>query len=244
MCWAVLLVLIGLNTKRMALWSTAEAHFSLRRPTYQPVREATYEGVRGQMTYSALGFDGVQTDETGLVYMDHRYYYPGMGTFSSLDPMLSRTMLPFAYVDDTPTIALDPTGEVMASLGGGGRDTSTQTTAALNSVFKAGHLPIRAVVVNTRGTQHVAVFNVVPISKLPVPERYEVGVRVSANGSVELTPTFAVVVGSGGLVFGGLSASARLIWTGVTGSGVIEGSILNPATLGEALDALGPLLFL
>jgi hypothetical protein len=47
MCGAVLLVLIGVNSKRMALWSTSGADFSPERSTHQPVREATYQDVRG-----------------------------------------------------------------------------------------------------------------------------------------------------------------------------------------------------
>ncbi len=58
-----------------------------------------------------LGFAGSYTDtESGLLYLQHRYYDAAAGQFISVDPLVSQTAEPYAYVNDDPLDATDPLG--------------------------------------------------------------------------------------------------------------------------------------
>jgi RHS repeat-associated protein len=60
---------------------------------------------------SPLGYAGQYTDsETGLLYMDHRYYDPGIGQFISRDPANSLTRSAYGYIGDDPLNGTDPLG--------------------------------------------------------------------------------------------------------------------------------------
>ncbi len=48
--------------------------------------------------------------ESALYYLRARYYDPSTAQFLSRDPMVSRTMSPYAYVAGNPLNATDPTG--------------------------------------------------------------------------------------------------------------------------------------
>ncbi len=62
---------------------------------------------------SALGYDGEYTDsESGLVYLQARYYDPGTAQFISVDPAVSLTLTPYGYASGNPVNAGDPTGLV------------------------------------------------------------------------------------------------------------------------------------
>ncbi len=65
----------------------------------------------GGLTASTpFGYAGGYTDPTGLIYMINRYYDPGTGQFTSVDPDLSQTLQPYAYANDDPVLLSDPTG--------------------------------------------------------------------------------------------------------------------------------------
>jgi RHS repeat-associated protein len=54
--------------------------------------------------------DGYTDAETGLVYLQARYYDAGTDQFLTIDPALASTMEPYAYVDDNPLNRIDPFG--------------------------------------------------------------------------------------------------------------------------------------
>jgi RHS repeat-associated protein len=56
-------------------------------------------------------YAGQYTDEkTGFQYLRARYYDPATGQFLSRDPLEDSTLQPYAYADNNPTNATDPTG--------------------------------------------------------------------------------------------------------------------------------------
>ena len=69
-------------------------------------------------------------------------------------------------------------------------------------------------------------------------------IKINSNGSVTLTVQAATIIGTGTLAFRGLFVAGKLIYQGVTGDGVIEGSITDAAVGGEIFDLLEPLIFL
>jgi RHS repeat-associated protein len=58
-----------------------------------------------------LGYAGGYTDaESGLIYLDHRYYDPATAQFVSVDPAVAMTGAPYYYANDDPVNGSDPTG--------------------------------------------------------------------------------------------------------------------------------------
>jgi len=67
-------------------------------------------GRTGTVT-TPLGFAGQYTDvESGLQYLQARYYDPASGQFVTRDPLVAKTRLPYAYVHGDPLNATDPSG--------------------------------------------------------------------------------------------------------------------------------------
>ncbi|HEU5271549.1 MAG TPA: RHS repeat-associated core domain-containing protein, partial [Jatrophihabitans sp.] len=54
--------------------------------------------------------DGYTDVETGLIYLQARYYDPATAQFLTIDPQLASTNEPYAYVDDNPLNLIDPLG--------------------------------------------------------------------------------------------------------------------------------------
>jgi RHS repeat-associated protein len=83
--------------------------------TYNP--NGTLNASTGTAT-TPFGYAGQYTDpETGLIYLDHRYYDPYTNQFITVDPQASQTQQPYQYADDDPLNNADPTGLDDASLG-------------------------------------------------------------------------------------------------------------------------------
>ncbi|MFY0566796.1 FG-GAP-like repeat-containing protein [Archangium lansingense] len=66
---------------------------------------------------NTLGYGGHVTDETGLIYMNARYYDPKLGRFISPDSLVPSAANPqafnrYAYVYNNPISNIDPTGHV------------------------------------------------------------------------------------------------------------------------------------
>jgi RHS repeat-associated protein len=60
---------------------------------------------------SSLRYDGqYQDDETGLYYLQARYYNPTLGQFLTVDPLVNTTGQPYAYALGSPLMGGDPTG--------------------------------------------------------------------------------------------------------------------------------------
>src|SRR5207245_962753 len=53
---------------------------------------------------------GYTDADTGLIYLQARYYDPATGQFLTIDPVVARTLSAYGYVDENPLNATDPTG--------------------------------------------------------------------------------------------------------------------------------------
>jgi RHS repeat-associated protein len=92
--------------------------------TYGPYGAATSHS--GSATTS-LQYDGEYTDaESGLVYLQARFYNPASGQFLALDPIVDLTQTPYSYASDNPTNDADPSGQcpmcltaLIGGIGGG-----------------------------------------------------------------------------------------------------------------------------
>lgn len=87
----------------------------IERTDYEP-----YGSMIGKPNYSGVGFTGhVQDGETGLTYMQQRYYDPILGRFLSIDPVMAYSM-PVAsfnrywYAGNNPYAFVDPDGRQSA----------------------------------------------------------------------------------------------------------------------------------
>jgi RHS repeat-associated protein len=107
----------------------------------------------GINTTPPYGFTGREPDGTGLIHYRARNYLPGLGIFTSRDPAgMVDALSPYAYVGNMPTMAVDPTGEVLwtppvlgAIYGGisgafGGALTSYAANGQLSDLFKGAAL--------------------------------------------------------------------------------------------------------
>lgn len=71
-----------------------------------------YGRVRGGTTISntTRGYIGQHQDQTGLDYLNNRYYDPTIGVFLSVDPLVASTGDPYLYAHGNPTTMSDPSG--------------------------------------------------------------------------------------------------------------------------------------
>jgi RHS repeat-associated protein len=75
--------------------------------SYTPYGLATHTGTAA----TPLQYTGQYTDAgTGLVYLRARYYDPATAQFLTVDPLVSTTHTPYAYVGDNPLNSTDPSG--------------------------------------------------------------------------------------------------------------------------------------
>jgi RHS repeat-associated protein len=73
------------------------------------VSSATAPGVADRFRYAGYQYDAA----TGLYYVGARWYDPSQGRWLSRDPLgLAADSNPYRYVSNTPTNAVDPSGEV------------------------------------------------------------------------------------------------------------------------------------
>ncbi len=78
--------------------------------TYRYTPYGSIAGSTGTAS-NPFGFAGSYTDsESGLLYLQHRYYDPASAQLVSADPLLGWTGAPYSYVQDDPTNAVDPAG--------------------------------------------------------------------------------------------------------------------------------------
>jgi RHS repeat-associated protein len=85
--------------------------------TYDPYGHlATHTGTAS----TPFGYAGQYTDpESGLQYLRARYYDPTTAQFLNVDPLKTMTATPYGYAGDNPVNALDSTGTVFTTDGGG-----------------------------------------------------------------------------------------------------------------------------
>ncbi|MDQ2739635.1 MAG: type IV secretion protein Rhs, partial [Actinomycetota bacterium] len=60
---------------------------------------------------------GYTDTETGLIYLQARYYDPTTAQFLTIDPALATTRQPYAYTGDNPLNGIDPTGLCWSGFG-------------------------------------------------------------------------------------------------------------------------------
>jgi RHS repeat-associated protein len=88
---------------------------------------------------SSLRYDGqYQDDETGLYYLQARYYDPTLGQFLTVDPLVNTTRQPYAYALGSPLMGGDPTGlgcgiTSFSSIG----DCLSDVASAVSGAFEA-----------------------------------------------------------------------------------------------------------
>lgn len=79
-----------------------------KRQRYTPYGETRGTG---ELTNTDHRFLGQPQDTTsGLTYLNNRYYDPGVGAFTSVDPLVGKTGTPYLYGDGNPATLSDPSG--------------------------------------------------------------------------------------------------------------------------------------
>lgn len=81
--------------------------------TYNPLGQlVASSGVPGIAGANRIGFaDAYKDPESGLLYLQHRYYDPATGQFLSSDPVVDVTGKAYQYGAGDPINSIDPTGE-------------------------------------------------------------------------------------------------------------------------------------
>lgn len=118
---------------------------ALSRTRYEP-----YGNVAAGTVPNALGFTGHVNDaETGLIYMQQRYYDPIAGRFQSVDPLITdaesgKSFNRYEYVNSNPFRFTDPdgrdgcTGSHITNSTGGCSSSSVFTPQGMSSVAISG----------------------------------------------------------------------------------------------------------
>lgn len=84
---------------------------------------------------SPFGFQGGYTDQTGLIYLNARYYDPNTAQFLSVDPLSDATGEPYSYADDDPLNGSDPSGLYFS---GGGNSGECSSVNSQGGVYCSG----------------------------------------------------------------------------------------------------------
>jgi RHS repeat-associated protein len=98
------------------------------------------ETTGGLSASTPFGYAGGYTDPTGLIYLINRYYDPQTGQFTSLDPLVDRTLAPYAYTGGDPIGRADPNGLCANTADGicpGQTPGATQAAAAEQDAYYA-----------------------------------------------------------------------------------------------------------
>jgi RHS repeat-associated protein len=128
----LLLVLLWLIPALSALAGTPTVTYIYTDPQGTPLAETDAQGnVTATFDYRPYGSQALGTPpkgpgytghvndpDTGLVYMQARYYDPGVGRFLSVDPVRPGSLFSFsryAYANNNPIANQDPTGMIVGS---------------------------------------------------------------------------------------------------------------------------------
>ena len=144
--------------------STSSSNYERR--AYEPYGEDTQ--TIGTKTESH-DFTGQRKDDTGLVYLNARYYDPTLGRFLSADPTISDGINRYMYAQNDPMGKVDPTGY-------GASDELKEAQAAI----RANNPAPLSLIVNARDTR-----DSFALDKLNgYLEKAGSGVRLTRNGPV------------------------------------------------------------
>lgn len=89
------------------------------------------------LAHTRIGYQGNYTDpDTGLQYLQARYYDPATALFLSADPMVLSTLQPFAFANGDPLTFADPAGT--QSITGGGTAAAGTAARMLEGLGLAG----------------------------------------------------------------------------------------------------------
>jgi len=121
------------NMQGTVVWRWESDAFGATMPNEDPDGD-------GFLTTINLRFPGQYFDkESGLYYNWHRYYDPKLGRYLSPDPIgLAGGINPYVYVDNAPTIYVDPTGEVPLAVPVLGLLGGLAAGAIINNMSKPG----------------------------------------------------------------------------------------------------------
>jgi RHS repeat-associated protein len=163
----------------------------------------------GLTATTPFGFAGGYTDPDGLIYLINRYYDPATGQFTSVDPDVATTGEPYAYADDDPVIAKDPSGLFTVGICG-------SLSGALGPFFLSGQGCLTKDIdsSSTPDNNEIGVTGTVASSLKGVGWGFGGslggGYQVSdATHLAELSSWFTYIAGGGDFMFG---ASADLFW--------------------------------
>ena len=101
--------------------------------TYSPYGAMSISG----STTNSYDYTGRESDGLGILYYRARYYNPSTGRFISEDPMgLAMGPNEYAYVGDSPTNFIDPSGMDRGPGGPGGQGSNNPFQCAANNADK------------------------------------------------------------------------------------------------------------
>ncbi len=90
---------------------------------------------RAGNTTTPFGYAGAYTDaETGLQYLQARYYDPAIQQFMSVDPLVDQTGQPYAYAMVDPLNMVDPTGLDSGCNGASGQDFWARAASSIGDL--------------------------------------------------------------------------------------------------------------
>jgi len=172
---------------------------------------------------TALQYGGGYADaETGLVYLQQRYYDPGTGLFLTIDPDLAATGQPYAYVSDDPLNNIDPLGLSWYNPASWSKKTWTNVGIGLGAVALAA--------------TGVGVFADLSLGASIVVG----GVALGAGGGATALDYSPCLNGGDTLACGGFVMGTAGLLYGVAGVGFDVAEIAGYS--GEALDGVGKFL--
>jgi RHS repeat-associated protein len=181
-----------------------------------------------------------QTDASGLIYMQARFYAPWFGRFMSPDPArdqhfeLTQSWNIYSYVQNSPTMSIDPTGMVIDGPGGGSQSVGQALDQAGQAAYENG---------NYASWIGLAFLNATYQTLTPGGDRLSQVNARAQNGEVisnkELAATATIATGSVALIaVGGNAASSGSNVALKTGSEMVMARATQAVIAGDKALAI------
>ena len=215
--------------------------------TYNPYGQPA--GQTGTAT-SNLGYAGEYTDpETGLEYDQASWYDPSTGQFLSVDPDVEQTSQPYAYADDDPINATDPTGLCGSTSSWGafwagcGSDTVHTIASEVNNVIRTSPVGL-ALDIDRQVTGHtvgMCVGGEIGVAKV-VSESLCYEATSSGQSCITESSGLTTGVGMGASLTGTMSSaqSCADLSGRFVGSAASVGPVAGSLAFGNRSDCSGP----